>query len=81
MYLFRGQTSNVFGYPTEHAIRLILPMSEESPEFFLNLKIGIFSLYPLLMGRMQTRAGYRLSWDGTVFQLFNTRRGAPFYIL
>ena len=28
--------------------------------------------------RMQTRVGYRLSWDGTVFQLFNTTRGATF---
>ena len=28
--------------------------------------------------RMQTRTGYRLSWDGTVFQLFNTTRGATF---
>ena len=50
MYLFRGQTSSVLGYRTEDAIRLILPISEESSEFFLYLKIGMFSLYSSLTG-------------------------------
>ena len=28
--------------------------------------------------RVRTRSGFRLSWDGRVFQLFNSRRGATF---
>jgi len=46
MYLFRGETSSIqLGYRTEGANRLILPVSEDSSEFFLYLKIGMFSLY------------------------------------
>ena len=56
-------------------------LNPERGEIVVDDSITAFSFRPGVNSsgrRMQTRAGYRLSWDGTVFQLFNTTRGATF---
>ena len=56
-------------------------LKPERVETVVDDSITAFSFQPCVSSsgrRMQTGTGYRLSWDGTTFQLFNTRRGATF---
>jgi hypothetical protein len=63
------------------AVLISKRLKPESGETVVDDSITAFSFRPGISSngrRMQTRTGYRLSWDGTVFQLFNTTREATF---
>ena len=44
-HVWRGETSLELGYRTDGSVRLTVPVSEESQEFFLYFKLGKSFLY------------------------------------